>query len=197
MSFLGNLALEYLGVKRTPLNRSDVSSFGIRGHIKAVVKRGKTGLYEVHCDEENTIQAGFKSLLAGNLQANTNIDITMDNLYDGVIEIDTSTNGWDGIAVKVDSIWYSLNTVGSGLGWSGSGAARTLTGKITGRTGTIADADSVILGKCSYIPFNTNNFIFAPGGSAGTGNYAKPTSWSSLTLAASDELTIAWTITVA
>jgi len=197
MSFLGNLALEYLGAKKAPLARSDASSFGIKGHIKAVVRRGKTGLYEVHCDEENTIQAGFKSLLAGNLQANTNIDITMDNLYEEVVEIDTGTNNWDGIAVKVDSDWYSLDTVGSGLGWSGSGAARTLTGMITGEDGTIADADSVILGKCSYLPFNTNNFIFAPGGSPGAGNYAKPTSWPSLTLAASDELTIAWTITVA
>lgn len=179
------------------IKRDNLSAFEILGHIKASVQRAD-GYRFVHFDEHNAIQTILKTMVATNIQDNTSYgNMALDNLFASVAHPDDLI-GQDGIAVYVTATWYSCDCVGSGLGWTVTGNPGTLTGQFTGYAGTIADEDSVILGRyASNVSFATEYFTFKTGGAANAGNYAKPTSWPSLDLLASDVLTIAWTLTVA
>ena len=179
------------------IKRDNLSAFEILGHIKASVRRAD-GYRFVHVDEHNTIETVLKTMVAVNIQNNTSYgNMALDNLFASVTGPD-SLIGQDGIAVYVSTLWFSCDCVGSGLGWTVTGNPGTLTGQFNGYAGTIADKDSVILGRyASAGSFKVENFTFKNGGASAAGNYAKPTAWPSLTLLASDVLTINWTLTMA
>ena len=151
----------------------------LQGHIKATVKRAN-GFEFVHCDDKNTIQTDLKEYLAQSISATT--DESLNNLFNG--------NDTLGVAqVDEDGIWVehtSTQKYEMICSWSSpSSTSRKLTGTFTGTGITIAAVADVMMGH----KWNNGTTSF-------DSDFAAPTSWSSLALAAADTLTIEWTITV-
>jgi len=163
-------------------------SLKIEGHIKAIVYRANGEIF-VHHDEHNTIDTGLLNHYAAILQASA--DKALDNLFTACAN--PAASGKDGIAyndpaVLLDS--WSFQCTGTSpvvaypVGWSGSGATRTLTGAFTGFAKTLDTAAYIELG------FNHNgSYDFAT-------LFAHASSWVSLTLAAADILILQWTLTI-
>ena len=165
-----------------------VDSLKLIGHVRATMFKNGDFKHPIVCNDViNTIQSGCKSYLAGAIEKT--VTLALDDLFT-VAEMDPEPSK-DGIYVLVGGAKWSLKCTPDAantdytLGWSGSGAARKLTGELTGATGAIAATTSVWMGQ-KYDPPTFDK------------PWATPGSWSSLTLAnVLDYLYIEWTITIA
>jgi len=146
-------------------------NLGLKGCIDITIKRANGDIEKRHI--ENTIHSELKNFVAYNFQAAE--DIALDNLY--AVNATTPEIGKDGIIIhKSTGAWYSMIS-----SVSGSDNSRKITGTFTGVAGTF---DDVCLG---HVYVSADNFSL---------NYADPTSWDNVVLAAADTLTVEWTITV-
>jgi len=146
---------------------------GLQGKYRTIVHRAATGKVETSEWKVNTIHTDLKNAIAGNFEAAA--DIAMNSFFDG--NTTPPTGDEDGIIIhKSTGAYYEMiNSI------SGTGSSRKFTGTFTGVAGTF---DDVQLGQ-QY--------------GAGIGfviNYADPTAWDNVILAAADTLTVEWTITV-
>ena len=145
---------------------------GLQGKYRTIVHRAATGKTETSEWKVNTISSALKEAVAGNFQTPT--DFAMDALFDG--NVTPPTTDEDGIALhKSTGAYYEMI-----CSISGSGSSRTFTGTFTGVAGTFDNA------KMGY---DYGAGYFAP-------EYASPTAWDNVILAAADTLTVEWTITV-
>ena len=146
---------------------------GLQGKYRTIVHRAATGKVETSEWKVNTINAGLKVAVATGLD--NSVDYAMDALFDGNLTPPTTSE--DGIAIYDDTgaDWYEMD-----CSKSGTGNSRKFTGTFTGIGVTFSD---VKLGRV----YSAGDF-----GSI----FATPTSWSNITLAAADTLTLEWTITI-
>ena len=151
---------------------------GIQGKYRTIVHRAATGKVETSEWKVNTIGNGLKLAVAAGLD--NAVDYAMDALFDGDVNDDNvtpPTTDEDGIAIYDDTgaDWHEMV-----CSKSGTGNSRKFTGTFTGDAVTFSD---VKLGRV----YSAGDF-----GSI----FATPTSWSNITLAAADTLTLEWTITI-
>lgn len=146
-------------------------NLSLKGFIDITIKRANGDIEKWH--QKNTIIVGLKNAIAANFEAA--LDIAIDAFFDGNTTPPTADE--DGIVLRRDNDnWYEMIS-----SISGTGGSRKFTGTFTGVAGTF---NSAALGHTYYSD-----------GEFGT-DYATPTSWVNVVLAAADTLTLEWTITV-
>ena len=145
----------------------------ITGKYRVIIKRTNGKIEQG--EWLNTINDELKAKVNDQFLASS--DFALDTLFVAVAT--PPATGKDGIVIKdSDNHWYSMiSTTGS------TDYTTTVTGVITGLAKTFTD---IAMGF---------NHAGTDSDSFGT-NYADPTSFNSITLAAADQLTIEWTITV-
>ena len=151
---------------------------GLQGKYRTIVHRAATGKTETSEWKVNTISADIKTSVAGNFEAA--LDYALDNFFDGDVNGDNKTpptTAEDGIMIHVlAGDWYEMIS-----SISGTGTSRKITGTFTGVANTF---DEVRMGHA----FDSEGIFDV--------EYANPTSWDNVILAAADTLTVEWTITV-
>jgi len=156
----------------------------VRGQYRCTIKR-EDGTIE-QGEWKNTIHADFLGLLESSLA--TPQDYALNNLMTAVEYDDgggyNTQAGKDGIALSVHSDSFSdgaVTTVCS-LADGAPTYSKKVTGIYTGYSNTILNAN---------LGWNLKSTAADP---PFTKTIATPTSWSNITLAVADELTIEWTI---
>lgn len=150
----------------------------VNGRYRTIVKRADGRIEE--SEWKNTISAEFLTALKNSLA--TSQDYALNNLMDEAHLLTSGDNGYDGIVLNtsefVEDQWY---TTDCSLGDGSPTYSKKVTGVFTGFAKTIYDA---------HLGFNANG----PSIGEFAVMFATPTSWSNITLAVADELTIEWTI---
>lgn len=167
------------------MNKEDFNvNVKVSGQYRCTVKRADGTIEQG--EWKNTIHANLLTLLATNLETAT--DFALNNLHDDYAEqinntedgilIDTGGDGTPGEG-NTEQLYAMACTIGAGS----PTYSRKVTGVFSGKAKTIYNA---------WLGWNFDDSI----GSYGdfTKVFATPTSWSNITLAAADTLTIEWTI---
>lgn len=159
----------YIDRKKPFLSKSE--GVGLYGKITVWITDIHGVKRKVFADH-NAIQAAYANAIVDALD-DTTPDFAIDNMFNGYTQ--PPTNGEDGIAIKDSGgLWYEMTMATTVR----SASTVTFTGTFTGTGITVADANSVNLGRDYATPFNTI--------------IAKPSSWSSQDVLAGETLTIEW-----
>jgi len=175
-----------LNKQKKEMDMEDNSIIKVCGQYRCTVKR-EDGTIE-QGEWKNTIHADFLGLLESSLA--TPQDYALNNLMDTVEYNDEQQGVWptqaekDGILLRTDSLAFergSYTTV-CGIADGTPTYSKKVTGVFTGYEVTVHDANLGwnLKSTAADPPFNKT--------------IATPTSWSNITLAVADELTIEWTI---
>lgn len=147
--------------------------FKIVGQYRTIVKRA-SGEVEIG-DWINTIATALKEKVNDQFLASS--DFALDSLFNGVLTPPTMYE--DGIIIYDGAHWREMNCSSS----KPTATSTKITGVLTGVAGTFTD---IALG-CHHSGVDNDTFEI---------RYADPTSWNNITLAAADEITIEWTISI-
>ena len=167
------------------MNKEDFNvNVKVSGQYRCTVKRADGTIEQG--EWKNTIHANLLTLLATNLETAT--DFALDNLHDDYTEPMLNTE--DGIILSsvVDGTpgWGNteqLHAMACTIGAGSPTYSRKVTGVFSGKAKIIHNA---------WLGWNFDDTIGIYGDF--TKVFATPTSWSNITLAAADTLTIEWTI---